>query len=294
MKIALCLSGLAKGKNDIGRDSGGIEFSINHFRENLFNKYDVDVFVHSWSVNCEDEIHTLFNPKKAIIENQIIFDSTDIVVGNGEEEQIRGKAIANGVNPDKALSNYKPPQNSCQQCKSMLYSRKKSIELKREYEVENNFEYDFVLLSRFDVCFFSSFDFENLDKTLFYHSHNTDFLVDNVKTKYNQALIYKKEPHRLTKIRRNDFNTYGYVDFWFLSNSKAMDEFGKIFDYFDEYNSNPRERTHMGFLPCEKFTSKHLQSMRTSDDKLFTKTEPIKDRIIDYELVRRWHLDSAY
>ena len=73
MKIALCLSGLAKGKNDIGRDSGGIEFSINHFRENLFNKYDVDVFVHSWSVNCEDEIHTLFNPKKAIIENQIIF-----------------------------------------------------------------------------------------------------------------------------------------------------------------------------------------------------------------------------
>ena len=73
-----------------------------------------------------------------------------------------------------------------------------------------------------------------------------------------------------------------------------MDEFGKIFDYFDEYNSNPTERTPMGFLPCEKFTSKHLQSMRISGDKLFTKTEPIKDRIIDYELVRRWHLDSAY
>ena len=34
-KIALCLSGLSGGKNDIGRDSGGIDYSFSHFKKHI-------------------------------------------------------------------------------------------------------------------------------------------------------------------------------------------------------------------------------------------------------------------
>ena len=64
MKIALCLSGLAEGKNDIGRNSGGIDYSFPHFKEHFFDKYDVDVFVHSWSTDnivlYIDDMHHCF------------------------------------------------------------------------------------------------------------------------------------------------------------------------------------------------------------------------------------------
>jgi hypothetical protein len=293
MKIALCLAGLAAGKNDIGRNSGGIEYSISHFKEHIMDKYDVDVFAHSWSVDMEERINELFRPKRSIIEKQKTF------VKNPKEhseydlscEEEKGKRIMAGESPGLVMKKYKSPKNTYQQCKSMWYSRKKSIELKREYELENNFEYDFVLLARFDLCFFSGFDFENLNNENFYHSNNTDFLVDGERVGYNQALLYKdeKQKHRLTKIYHNNFYRKGFVDFWFLSGTKIMDNFSEIYDNMDKYNRNDSDN---GFLPCEKFTSKHLYNMKKS--RIFEKTVAIKDRLIDYELVRKWYLNSIH
>jgi len=297
MKIALCLSGLAHGKNDIGRNSGGIKYSIEHFKEHLLDnpKYDVDVFVHSWSTDIKEEIMHLLNPKKSIIEEQITFQETPLDLLQAVSEEEKGKLIRSGADPNSVIGNYRAPKNTGQQTKSQLYSRKKSVDLKREYEVENNIEYDFVLMTRFDICFFTGFKFEEYDKNSFYHSNNTDFLYDGKKTKFNQALLYRdsEKRERLKKVHRNDFNRYGYLDHWFLSSSKIMDEFSKAFDYIEHYTkTNKNLCTHAGSIPCEKIVSLHLGKMKQLGT--LNNTVAIKDRIEDYELVRRWYLDSIY
>tara|TARA_Y100000593_G_C4066998_1_gene217224 strand:- start:42 stop:524 length:483 start_codon:yes stop_codon:yes gene_type:complete len=62
----------------------------------------------------------------------------------------------------------------------MWYSRNKSVELAAQYEQENNFKYDLVLLTRFDIALFRKFQFDEYDTSRLYIagpiivSHATD------------------------------------------------------------------------------------------------------------------------
>lgn len=77
MKIALCFSGLAggdKGKSGEGSPEGVLNISYEYFKKHLLDINDIDIFVHSWSVDCEDQIKNLYNPKKSLFEEQIWWD----------------------------------------------------------------------------------------------------------------------------------------------------------------------------------------------------------------------------
>jgi len=153
MKIALCLSGQPRY----------IEEGYYFINKYLLNKYDIDVFIHTWwddsfknnefnftnikrnSLYDEDAIIKLvkyYNPKKIIHEPQILFETFNNV--NYES-----------VNPISVFS--------------MFYSIKQSNELKKSYEQENNFLYDLVIRCRLDIVFGRfNLKLENMDSNYMY------------------------------------------------------------------------------------------------------------------------------
>ena len=281
------MSGLAQGKNDIGRESGGIDYSYEHYLKHIIEKNDVDVFVHSWSTEIEDKIKNLFEPKKYIIEKQRDFPTSNQVGGEyAKNEEELGEKILNGEDVSKVVNSYNRPKNLKQQNYSQWYSRMKSIHLKKEYEEENNFKYDYVMMSRFDCLFFTDVIFEDFDKDSFYASLNTDTLVDGAPTKYNTALVYKKTPERITFSNRN-YHSDGMIDFWFFSNSENMDKFGELFHSMDRYNQQGTEG--IGYIGSERCVVKHLNEIGLGD-----RIEQVFNRLRDYELARRWYLNSLY
>jgi hypothetical protein len=173
MKIAVCLQGLSSGKNHIGHE---VKFtnSYKYLKQNILDNNSVDIFLHTWNedLNTIDEITNIYKPISSIFEKQIIFDeNTKLHI-----------------------------------TKSRWYSHMKSVELKQQYEKENNIIYDFVVVTRFDNCFFIPFSFSEYDSNCFYSS-NWDY------------------PH----------NLIGFLDYWFLADSKTMDKFSNLYDKIDDY-----------------------------------------------------------
>ena len=134
MKIAICISGQPRYLEE------GFYF-INKY----FHNYNVDYFIHTWwdeeyieneflytNIKREgkydkdtiNKINKYYKPKSFLFEKQKLFETSN-------EVNYRG------LYP---LSVY-----------SMFYSIKCSNELKRKYEKENNFTYDLVIRTRFDI-----------------------------------------------------------------------------------------------------------------------------------------------
>ena len=192
MRIAFCLIGIVgavEGKHGTGRP---IDYRIGHhfhdkhiFTPNIEKGNEVDVFIHSWSMDFKDKLIEIYNPKKYLIEPQIDF----------KQNNLRLNSI-----------------------KSRWYSTKKSIELKSQYENENNFKYDFVIVSRFDCVFLIDLIFSNFDTNNFYASHR-----DDCSSTYCRCPIMMR-----------------FADEWFFSNSDDMNVFATLYDHWEEYGiKNP-------------------------------------------------------
>ncbi len=103
---------------------------------------------------------------------------------------------------------------------SFLYSRMKSIELKKKYEQENDIIFDCVLTTRFDVGHVNS----GTNKT----SHlNFDRTLD------------------MNKIYQSNWNqtNAGSSDHWYYSNSKNLDIIGRLYNELKNYLTPDSEYT---------------------------------------------------
>ncbi len=138
MKLALCLCGIVGGAT--GKGGHGtlettkqvLKIGYNRYKKNLIDVNNADIFIHCWTKELEQEIISLYQPKKYTIEKQKFFEIPDHVTGGGPNQ------------PNRKQNHY-----------SRWYSTKKVVELKKQYEEENNFEYDFVMVSRFDHALIS-------------------------------------------------------------------------------------------------------------------------------------------
>ena len=201
MKIALCLEGLSGGSNDTG-DPVGYKMGYEGFQSHILDGNDVDVFLHSWNTNNVqiEEIKTLYKPKLYSFEEQKHFSD----------------------------------HTKTHSIKSRWYSHMQSVSLKREYELLHNFRYDFVITSRFDVCLFSDFNFEEYNPSYFY---SPDF---------NQTATL--------------FN-----DVFFFSNSSSMDSFSSLYNHLDTYLQGGVE------LSTHALSRHHAQILGFSDKLKFIK-----------------------
>jgi len=114
MKIALCLSGL-----------------IRNFHGNYFsNIYEnLDIFCHTWDY-CDVSQLKLPNIKEIVVENDFnAFNSTTVNIKHW---------------PHRCKS---PRENVYK----MYYGMKQCIEMVENYEKQNNFKYDLIIRSRYDI-----------------------------------------------------------------------------------------------------------------------------------------------
>ena len=169
MRVALCLSGQPRN----------VYRGIQNITDNM--KFDFEVFVHAWwdsdsNENTfkkilydgkEDEVSELmnndwmgklyenFNINKMIIEKQVDLDVPEVL----EQRKLQ----------------YTHTFGVC----SSLYSIYKCNQLKKEFEIENNFEYDWVIRTRSDFGLSEPLNLDKLNKSVIYapddNSHNYGF-----------------------------------------------------------------------------------------------------------------------
>ncbi len=196
MKVALCLHGLVGSTKSVSydrdeSDSEGkklcAELSFKDWKKYIIDENDVDVFIHSWDVELKDYLVESYQPKKYQIEKQIIFKPEH------KEDNPRNRAVY-----------------------SKFCGTKKVMELKQEYEKENDFKYDCVIESRFDMAWNKPVKFSDYDMSYIY----------NVKlVKDGRWYGYPLGPEK------NEIH-----DWLFFSNSEYMDRFSLLYDHIGDYN----------------------------------------------------------
>lgn len=261
MRIAVCYYG-GLGGNTFRDGIGGtipISKTFQSFKEKIIqlNPEDqFDFFVHSWSISNKSDIIKTLNPVDSIIENQIDFS---------KQAASKSKIFFDlkDIRPNLSLflrklfwkKSYNKLSNDRTKDKFRIYSRwystKKVIELKKNYEMKNNFKYDVIFLTRFDIFWHKSIKFNELVDGYFYSSN-----------------WYINKYFGL--IKKNYSSRY-FQDYWFAFNSKMSDEFSTLYDFLHDY------------YPCS-----HRASYQHAK-KLFGKNKfrYILHLVKDYELYRR-------
>lgn len=194
MKVAICLYGIVGGTD--GKDGAGktvpFEECYKTYKNHIIDINNADVFIHSWSVEVEEELINLYKPKKYIFQPQKSF--------NKERKRFT-------VKPDAAYRSL-----------SKWYSFGQVSKLRQDYEFENNFKYDWVMFSRFDTLFFVDMDFSTYEPNHLY--------VPN----WNTPQGLPGRPHiKADKVNRS-LDRDGFSDMWYLADSKIADDFMDIYD----------------------------------------------------------------
>ena len=225
-RVAFCLYGIVGGTNGKSGDKGNeatsediLNLGYKHYKKHIFDKNkNIDVFIHTWSVDSEEEIKKLYQPKKSTFQKQIIFDIPDYVKGEHKRKQ----------------NHY-----------SRWYSTKKVIELKSLYEKKNNFKYDIIFLTRFDIAWQKNLDFSKYDPQFFY-------AADCFQVKPLWGFIPLKYGY--------PYQNEGIADLWFFSNSNYMDLFSTLYDQLNEYSKPDKcpNSPNTG-ITNHKLTSYHLK-----------------------------------
>ena len=193
----------------------------------IFGNMPLRTTIHSWATEAKNTLLKLYEPKKFIIEKQREFNPKLKNYGNFDfqnllkdrrysevaKEYERAPGILkhpSQINGDSTnLWDHLRYQMWCQHSK--WYANHQVVKLKKDFEKENGFVYDFVILGRFDLYFRTAFVFERLLQNKFYASprnHGNDFRAD-----HDIALM----------------------DLWFLSSSEMMDQFSDLYENIYNY-----------------------------------------------------------
>lgn len=255
MKIALCLHGYFA-------NAEGFEESFKahkYLKRKVLDDNDVDVFIHSWDLENEKKVLSLYNPKDYKFEEQKDFID--------EEKKI-------DFSCDKVGNDFKSPykNNTVFRTLSFLYSRMMSVHIMTEYEKQNNFIYDCVILCRFDIS-----------RRGLKHIQTHYVSQMNFNPKLDMNFVYSAYWDQLN---------HGYADHWFYSNSKNIsivaDLYHDVFTYYQtnsEYvksvtegwpESNPEHQFSNECLKPEKYQSKKLKFWE-------------KSNCIDNHKLYKWH-----
>ena len=190
MKVALCLFGYVGSEPSNNRMIVS-DHIIQNYKSTILNKYDCDVFIHSWSKTSEPVLIREFQPKKYIFEDQIEFN--DISINQYKLSNINSYAsfFKTQNDPFELIKDLIPKSNS------RWYSNCRSIELLKNFSEENNIKYDLVLQLRLDCFFYSYLKLEDLDNNFFYSSertHEKNIAINDLYfiSNYKNAMIFQK------------------------------------------------------------------------------------------------------
>lgn len=263
MRVALCFYGLVGSK--VGKNGKGENLDPNiayeYYKKHIMDVNDeVDVFIHSWSIDAKDKLIELYRPKKECIEKQVEFPQATnhpkkLNIYYGLKAKIR-LLFTKVFNQAKYEEWKESKEKEVFRAYSRWYSSKKALGLKKEYENENGFKYDAVIISRLDCSFFTNVDFSKYDMNYFYASHRNDAATKE----HNYQANYE-----------NHKEGFEFLDFWFFSNSDNMDKFAILYDEIENYEISPHRSSRQ-----------HVDKVIGKDKVKYTLY-----RWFDHEMIRR-------
>lgn len=215
MKIAVCISGQPR-----------TWFTA---KENIFTYFDlkgheVDFFIHTWNQNTFRE------------SSNIESERTYVDVDKNEFIEMRKYFKPKLMTVEEYTS-----ENFISIWSSLFYSFMKSIWLKRKYELDNDFEYDIVIKTRFDVNFYME-GYNELNRPL--NKFYIHPLVPLVGYTANTSI-----PKFDTEFYSNTFD-----DVFFYADSKTMDIISNIYFWFkDIVNKSCEEISKHEFITNREF-----------------------------------------
>ena len=184
MKIAVLLSGQMRGWKIAAE-------SQRHFWTAPHNmNHSVDFFTHTYDYSQDRTGVSKPYDYRTISEEE-------------HQEMIEFYKPINSVMESKKSSDFYSSDHWC----SLFYSFVQSLKLKMKYEIENDFKYDLVVKSRFDLVF---------DPTFFFH---LPYIMDNV--------IYTTQGGPM----ETEHNIFNIGDIVFYGKSLAMDNLINIYAY---------------------------------------------------------------
>jgi hypothetical protein len=128
MRIAVCISGQPRT----------IKYTINSIKNFFSTNYQYDFFCHAWDYN-EYKVKDIGFPIQFNTSSTTEEEFRDII------SQLSPKKVV--VESKDVLANIHFPWHS------LLYSAMMANLYKKQYEIEHNFNYDFVVKSRYDLVF---------------------------------------------------------------------------------------------------------------------------------------------
>jgi hypothetical protein len=186
IKIAVCFSGQLRCHWKI------TEFWIKNFF-NSFDKniYDIHIFFYS-NLQYGDTLNTILDDYK---EYKVITLFEEDLDFSGDLKFIfdlpTGGLFRGGHN----------------QLLREFYSMDKVIDMKSKYEIENNFIFDYVFRTRFDVIPLKIFDSNQLKNDIFYISDHCHHGGLNARFTMSSS----KDSDKVYKIIENSFNTHQHI-----------------------------------------------------------------------------------
>lgn len=237
-KIAVCLSGQPRHwKQAVKNIKHFFEKEMKHF--DLGTKMRVDYFIHTWDTN------TWRKPKTGheVFENVKHTDAADIHAA---------------YKPKKMICEEYVPELFHHVWDPLFYSFARSVQLKREYELDNDIQYDIVIKARLDtvydpkigmnygrcypgVCytcspvtkFPSEFNYNNFDDVLFWGTSST---MDLVSQLYHSNLVelskeYRQQQDAITNIDPAIFYGPGCTLYSYLNSIGFHPEGSRIIEY---------------------------------------------------------------
>jgi hypothetical protein len=194
MRIAICFSGQIRT---------GVESSLNLLNFFGDNFSDCDFFIHTWDINTTKFYNGILpNPE---IE-KITDENIEKIIGIYNPKNVKVESF-NEFN-DEFPKRYYIAEH--------WYSFMKSVEMKREFEVENNFTYDYVVKLRLDIIF-----------------HPDRRLIDDIKLLGENEFYIENFSNELIDGRLWSDDVY------FISNSTNMDNASKYFEVaYETYNND--------------------------------------------------------
>lgn len=144
MRIAFCLYGLSGGdserliayKTNGGNTIDNMVMSYNSYKKYIFEEnkeFDFDIYFHTYHHNNIQKIVDLYKPKKYIVDERIKLSNNDL---KNLSQKWRQASIAS---------------------KSRWNSSYKVLKL-----IDNNINYDYIMLLRFDITFLNEIHFNSL------------------------------------------------------------------------------------------------------------------------------------
>lgn len=207
MRIAYCLVGIVGacewGKG-IGRD---IDYRLAHYwnKKNIFDINDVDVFMHSWSMEHREGLEKLYKPKASIYQEQIDF----------------------GMETIKENSTI-----------SRWYSTAMCNRLRQDYEKTHGFKYDAVMFFRYDHIFMVPVDFSKFDmERIWFRYRRPVGWVDGIRQGDNVGIVdTTKDIDLSTWEKRREFNLYPndrVFDSFIFSKGEYIDVYAETYNELD-------------------------------------------------------------